>query len=442
MLKPYLFTYQFVHSTGLTPSPTSLSTASKKSKSKSKSKDSSGLGVGDCDCDGGMVELRLIYSGADTVDIAFADKNGNTMCTVEDVEQGQEATCNIQTDYLDSNDDPVLEKLTTDTYVTLTNSDDDSDNCVTAIHTSCSRDIVGTNGDGGCGDTIIVSGWKDGSDDTNDCDDGLQSCSCTNGTYIVVPPIEEPVTEYSFDQCYCSNNNATSGITSLDDLRNYLSTTATPLADDTTTSSKKSKSKSKSRSNDGGSLGLGDCDCKDGINLLRMVNIAGEAADVITVYYDGVGSDVLCERTDVAAGAEIECDIDESGLGYEKFDKDTYVVMELESGDTCTGSWHTSCSRDIIGYAAEGCPSIIVTGWQDNAGGDECDDGFEPCPCEDASDLIDCESLGMNCESEVANGYCCTNLDGFCEQCYYSNANMINVIKAIISVTLLFALIF
>eukprot|EP00486_Rosalina_sp_Unknown_P002908 CAMPEP_0201566366 /NCGR_PEP_ID=MMETSP0190_2-20130828/6106_1 /ASSEMBLY_ACC=CAM_ASM_000263 /TAXON_ID=37353 /ORGANISM="Rosalina sp." /LENGTH=520 /DNA_ID=CAMNT_0047984989 /DNA_START=23 /DNA_END=1585 /DNA_ORIENTATION=- len=171
-----------------TPSPTitgSTKSSSKgkkgKSKSKSSSKDS-GMGCGDCDCDKdyGMVEIRVLYTGADDVTIQWFDKGGDGQICLdsEDVSQGEEAICNVN-DYLDSNDDPIYEKLETNTFAKLVDANGD-EICTTEIHTSCSRDIVGTEGDGDCiAGLIIVTGWKDGNpNDDNDCDDGYDLCDC------------------------------------------------------------------------------------------------------------------------------------------------------------------------------------------------------------------------------------------------------------------------
>eukprot|EP00492_Amphilonche_elongata_P003532 TRINITY_DN3883_c0_g1_i1.p1 TRINITY_DN3883_c0_g1~~TRINITY_DN3883_c0_g1_i1.p1 ORF type:complete len:140 (-),score=5.15 TRINITY_DN3883_c0_g1_i1:64-483(-) len=97
-----------------------------------------------------------------------------------------------------------------------------------------------------------------------------------------------------------------------------------------------------------------------------------------------LSNEVVCSYTSVAPGDESECRIedftDASGNQiYGDFDTNTYLVIETDSS-TCVGSIHTSCSRDIVGFAAENCDSVVVTGWADGDG--DCDDGFDPCDCD------------------------------------------------------------
>ena len=127
------------------------------------------MGVGDCSCDRGMIELRLIYSGQQAVDITISDKNGNAMFRPKEIEMGDEVICNV------ANYDN-FDKFSSDTNVQVFDAVTGSEICVQSIHTSCSNDIVGTHGEGSCGETLIVSGWKDGADDINDCDDGINLC--------------------------------------------------------------------------------------------------------------------------------------------------------------------------------------------------------------------------------------------------------------------------
>ena len=178
---------------------TTASPKSKGGKSKSSSKDG-GAGYGDCDCDKsyGMVEMRLLYSGSDTVDISYVHKDGDQMCLDQDVATGEESSCDIS-------NSADFEKYGTNTYVTLyTSGTLPTEICTTKIHTlsaalrstnyyhpiidslhyiillwiqytfrSCSSSIVGETGDGDCGDDLVVTGWRDGNpNDNNDCDDG------------------------------------------------------------------------------------------------------------------------------------------------------------------------------------------------------------------------------------------------------------------------------
>ena len=185
-----------LHSNGMTPSPEAVT--AKSGKTAGKSKDSTGLGVGDCSCDDkhyGMVSFRVLYSGDNNVDITFQHKDsGDIMCTVSNVATGQEAECNVNS-YVDGDGDPIFDKLSPDTYVELFTAGTSSSVCSTKIHTSCSRDIVGTYGDDACGTDIIVSGWSDGDPVSITCDDGYDLCPCYDDTQIpTASPTYNPTT--------------------------------------------------------------------------------------------------------------------------------------------------------------------------------------------------------------------------------------------------------
>ena len=369
-----------------TPSPLTASTKHSKKK-KSKSKDSDGYGVGDCDCDGGMLELRLLYSGSDTVDIDFYDKSGDGLiCQSLDVEQGSEATCNVAgTSY---------SKFETNTYVNVINQATNLA-CTTVIHTSCSRDIVGTYGDEDCG--VVVSGWYDAD---GNCDDGYDECSC-DGSYVYDDndPYEDDVVQTG-DVCFCSNIDETANL----DLSSL--TTPAPVA------SKKKKKKSTT------SLGYGYCDdCDGGIQILRFVYTSTTTADTVTLYYDDYDGDVICTTTDVTFGQEIECNINDSGLGKTKFNTNSYLSIEKSNGETCQGSWHTSCSQDLVGYTPTGCTDAVCTGWQDNNSDGDCDDGFEPCECVDP-----CAQYSVGCETYSGCAY-----DSTTDSCYSISAAPITI---------------
>jgi len=350
---------------GCTPAPTSRRRLGKKSKgkkskgSKGKGKTSnSGAGCGDCDCDKsiGMQMLRVRYSGSSNVNIYFYDKKGaNLMCTSLDIDNGAEATCRADT--------AGFAKLETNTVVKVQNAVSGSE-CITEIHTSCSRDIVGTIGSADCG--LLVTGWADDSE----CDDLYEECSCDESVLVYedVDPYEEPEKEVDTDVCYCSTR--TDGISSISQL--------------TTTTRRRLGKKSKNVA----SMGVGSCDCdkSTGMQVLRFLYNGAETANSITVYYDKnmLSNEVVCSYTSVAPGDESECRIedftDASGNQiYGDFDTNTYLVIETDSS-TCVGSIHTSCSRDIVGFAAENCDSVVVTGWADGDG--DCDDGFDPCDCD------------------------------------------------------------
>mmetsp|Transcript_23935 Transcript_23935/g.20921 ORF Transcript_23935/g.20921 Transcript_23935/m.20921 type:complete len:321 (+) Transcript_23935:49-1011(+) len=163
-----------------TPSPTTPSPTTKSYAKKTKGSTSSGTSCGECDCDKdyGMVELRVLYSGSVDVTIEWYDKGGDSQICADStgITQGTEATCNV--DSLLCGTDPCYDKLETNTFAKLVDSNGD-EVCTTEIHTSCSSDIVGTYGDGDCGMMVLVTGWKDGNpDDDNDCDDGYEVCPC------------------------------------------------------------------------------------------------------------------------------------------------------------------------------------------------------------------------------------------------------------------------
>jgi hypothetical protein len=346
---------------GCTPSPVALTKSkAKKSKgSKGKGKTSNaGAGCGDCDCDKkiGMQMLRVRYSGSTNANIYFYDKKGeNIICESLDVDQGAETTCSVA--------GTAFEKLQTNTVVKVIDPSTNEE-CITEIHTSCSRDIVGTIGSADCG--LLVTGWADDSE----CDDIYEECSCEDGVLVYegVDPYEEPEKEVSAvdDVCYCSNReDGLNNINNLSTARRRLGKKASDVA-----------------------LGVGSCDCdkSTGMQLLRFLYKGTETANSITIYYDKnmLSNEVICSYTSVATGDENECRIadftDASGRQiYGDFDTNTYLVIETDS-TSCTGSIHTSCSRDIVGYAAEGCDSVVVTGWADGDG--DCDDGFDPCDCD------------------------------------------------------------
>eukprot|EP01084_Bolivina_argentea_P047710 87933_1 len=340
---------------------------SKKGKGKKKG---DGLGIGDCDCSGGQTELTMMYSGSVAVDIDFFHKDGQKICTVLNVNQGDEAVCNV----LDYNNG-AYSKLGTNTFLELKKAGTSTMQCEMSIHTSCSRDIVGTYGNDGhnCGTTMIVSGWKDAGNEVSggECDDGLTLCDCA-GTVLVREPAATSKgggnAQPAAGVCFCSN------------VTRILAASSLP-----TTTDKPNKKLSR---------GFGQCDCHGGVSKIRGVYLPIDPLRVsstvdITVYYDKSMSEALCEFSNVAAGEENECDIslyDPSGNGrkYTKLSTNTYITLtDTTSGDVVTGSVHTSCSADIVGWAATGAPDFVVTGWEDNSNAGDCDDGFYPCACAD-----------------------------------------------------------
>jgi hypothetical protein len=368
----------------IVPAPTEPpKSKAKKSKSgKHKSKDSGGLGVGDCDCEGGQIELTLLYQAVEAVDIEFwyFDKksgNGEAICANYSVEQGAEVICNVQEPNVVGA--TAHDKLGTNTFVQFTQVSDGAE-CQTEIHTSCSRDIVGTFGDEDCG--AIVSGWRDGNNVLDDafCDDGFEECNC-NGTLVEEPnPVDDPVTDIGGGVCFCSHIDASTSTT--DTPTSTYPATTTPIP-------RRRMKKGKSKSRDSG-YGWGNCDCDGGVNMLRFVYKGDDAPVDITLFYDGLDSEVICTRENVLFGQENNCSLqddgplDEFGVAiYFKMQKETFVRVTGSSG-VCEGQWHTSCSKDIVGWTAVGCEDVIISGWSSNNNG-ECDDGYEPCECTDCS---------------------------------------------------------
>jgi hypothetical protein len=327
------------------------------------------------------------------------------MCTDTDIAQGEESICNV----VGNNNVPGHKKsgmpaYGTNTYVHVYAAGTKNQICMTTIHTSCSSDIVGGYGDEQCGYDLLVTGWKDGNlNDDNDCDDGKEECTC-EGQFVDEPedPTEEEVVTYG-DQCFCSNVNETSHITSVSQLTALTTTAAS------------SKKKNK-RSNKNG-WGFGYCDCDGGIVSLRFVYKGTEPATVISL--ESKNNEAMCSFANVVYGDENECVVPSS---MSKYSTDTYVTVTTAS-ESCTDKIHTSCSSDIIGWTAGECTSFVVSGWQDKNSAGECDDGFEPCDCEtvnecffdDNEDCVNQDGTEEGCQFDEG-ALSCTKIVG-----YYSN---------------------
>jgi len=348
-----------------TSSATTTSYKSKKSKSKSKSS-GGGSGVGDCDCDKdyGMVEMRLLYSGDEDVDISYVTKNGEEMCKDEDVAKGEESICSVM-------NNNQFDSYTTNTYVKVYSAGTSQQICMATIHTSCSSDIVGGYGDEGCGYDLEVTGWRDGNpNDDNDCDDGEELCDC-EGVFVDEPedPTENDCVTIG-SQDYCSNVAATTN--------------------------------GAGRSNQNG-WGFGDCDCDGGLVSLRFQYKGTEAATISMASNNGVA---MCSFDNVMFGDENECTLPSS---MSTFTTETEVTVATASA-SCTDSLSTACISDIIGWTPGDCTSVAVSGWQDTNSAGDCDDGFDPCDCADTDE----------CNFEELEGQLlCLNQDGTEDGCNY-----------------------
>jgi hypothetical protein len=95
------------------------------------------------------------------------------------------------------------------------------------------------------------------------------------------------------------------------------------------------------------------------------------SAASVTFYYDGIGAEEMCAFTDVQSDQELICTID-ADADYSKMKSNTEfsIVYSDSDMDDCTGSFHTSCSRDILGaFGGDGCNDLVVVGWSDIEGG-------------------------------------------------------------------------
>lgn len=357
-----------------TPQPTSYSKKSKKKKGKKGS--SGGLGYGDCDCDKtyGMRTLRFLWSGTQAVDIYYYEKGGALLCKDEGIEEGEESECDAQSS-------GSFTKFSTNTYMQVKKAGTQNNVCTSEVHTSCSSDIVGGYGDGGCGTQLLVSGWSDGNpNDDNYCDDGYDPCSCD--AIPLDPAPTEPVNEINYnaeptdgtyiaDVCFCSTIDDTSDI----DLSSFQTTALT---------TKRSKTNG---------FGYGDCDCDGGFSALEFVYTGTGVVD-LTLYakqkYEDTDNEIICSFSDVQFGDEMACSVSDGPMTlnipivqkYAKLNRFTYVCVTDENDETTCGKLRTgknSC-RDVVGWGFTGFADVVITGWTD-VSDNECNDGFEPCDC-------------------------------------------------------------
>eukprot|EP00488_Nonionellina_sp_1-RS-2012_P001947 TRINITY_DN33_c0_g1_i6.p1 TRINITY_DN33_c0_g1~~TRINITY_DN33_c0_g1_i6.p1 ORF type:complete len:281 (-),score=97.81 TRINITY_DN33_c0_g1_i6:85-927(-) len=206
-----------------------------------------------------------------------------------------------------------------------------------------------------------------------ECDDGLEGCDCDTG--VLVPETNPLLSDALLievlpDICFCSDTYTTDDF-DIDTIADPTLTTGTTTV----------------------THGTGSCVCKDGIHLLRMIYYPedlGNSPVNIEISRDSLfTNDIICTFDNVQAGTEVECDIqnvDPTLTKWNKFDATTYVrLTSIATGDICEGQWQTTCSTDIVGWAAATCTDIIITGWSDNGNDGECDDGLYSCTCKDCS---------------------------------------------------------
>lgn len=358
-----------------TPQPTSYSKKSKKKKGKKGS--SGGLGYGDCDCDKtyGMRTLRFMWSGTEEVDIYYYEKGGSLLCKDEGIEEGEESECDAQAS-------GSFTKFSTNTYMQVKRAGTNNAVCTSEVHTSCSSDIVGGYGDGGCGTDLLVTGWSDGNpNDDNYCDDGYDLCSC-EGVPLDPAPSDEPVNEINYDAeptdgtyiddvCFCSTLDETVDV---------------DLDDFSTTAFKTKRGKTNG-------FGYGDCDCDGGFASLEIVYTGTGVVDIALYAKEAYGVDdneMICSFSDVQFGDEMACSVADGPLTlnvpivqkYARLRRFTYVCVTNDADETECGKLRTgknSC-RDVVGWGFTGYPNAVVTGWTDYAN-NTCDDGFKPCEC-------------------------------------------------------------
>jgi len=294
--------------------------------------------------------------------------------------------------------------------------------CSAEVHTSCSSDIVGGYGDGGCGTDLEVSGWSDGANCGNNlCDDGFDVCPCEGEKVVVIDPAdsEDPVNEINYDDspedltyiadvCFCSTIDATADL-GIDDAPDA------PIT--------------KFR-NAGNGFGYGDCECTTerggGFKAIEFVYKGTGIVD-LTLYarnkYAATDNEIICSFSGVQFGDEMSCNILEGPLDptdgtnrYFRMLRNTYVKVTDADGTEEFGRLRTGRNkcRDIVGWGFTGYPDVVVTGWTDIAD-NVCNDGFEPCECGDCDvnySRSECNKQN-NCFFDEAKQECAATSVGF-----------------------------
>eukprot|EP01084_Bolivina_argentea_P317045 549642_1 len=310
-----------------------------------------GQSWGDCVCDGGaFTELRFKFTGPSGSDITIWNTDrptvpGAAICAFTNVQTNEELTCNAPSS-------TVATEFPKNTYFSISRSGAVA--CDGTWHTSCSADIIGQFGqpvkeglNEECQE-IICSGWKDSGTPDNDCDDGYDTCPCNDEPTTNPNPTTEPnPTAEPNETCYCQN--------------------------------------------EGQGQQWGDCVCDGRFVELRW-KFEGEGPSTITIWNKdrpGIPDNnpvYLCKYNNVYRGQELTCNV--AGTGATEFPKNTYFNIERNGLTVCDGTWHTSCSANIIDQPGspvkEGlnvqCMELICTGWRDSGNPDnDCDDGYDTC---------------------------------------------------------------
>eukprot|EP01084_Bolivina_argentea_P094475 169840_1 len=135
------------------------------------------------------------------------------------------------------------------------------------------------------------------------------------------------------------------------------------------TDSSKPGSKSGSGSSDGND---DECDCSGGMVELRF-NYTGTATNVeISLYDEKDMSQAICTFTDVNPEDEIICNVNDASIGLSKFAHNTRFRITRDDDTTCAATYHTSCSKNIVGVVMDECDELVASGWRDGDG-DNCD---------------------------------------------------------------------
>ena len=99
-----------------------------------------------------------------------------------------------------------------------------------------------------------------------------------------------------------------------------------------------------------------------GQDSITVAYTGTDLATRIEFYQDGVNTDIVCEFNNVNPGDEFTCKISDYNNGeYPDFETDTYftIYSSAYTNGECVGSFHTSCSRDIVLTLSEGCTDLL-----------------------------------------------------------------------------------
>ena len=121
----------------------------------------------------------------------------------------------------------------------------------------------------------------------------------------------------------------------------------------------------------------GDCDCTEIASL--SVVLLGRDAESITFYDTTSETNIHCSFSNIQTGDEITCKAKGDGI----FTDSTSFKVERDDGSRCIGGIDTTCNGDIIvNEVDDRCDELVVTGYVGAEGG-VCDDGLQPCYCQE-----------------------------------------------------------